>query len=1752
MAATLYVAIRGNYTEFQRDMTRVRGIAKESCRELANQFNNAIDPKFFKKGLSELARGLKDISRIATTRGGFLAPAIADLKDLAAKAEVSSQTMQMLANRMTEVGRREQLSGALKKIQKYAGLTDAELAKLQKKMGDTAGSMETAMNALGVRSTQQIKRDIAALEAAFDHLAKHGKLSAEELERAFAGLEKKLEPLYAELGVLNKPAGRSASLDVLGMKTDAEYRAEAKKIAQAYLEIKTSANSTAGDVLRAHARMVESFRRLREEMTAGQAKPQKPLWETDPEKVLGIRSSKEIFADIAAIQQAFMTFSLAAGRTAEEVERAKAKMQASIRDLYREAGVLRAADKRDGFLQLLGIRSIEQIEADKQALIRAHKELVAEFNSGLGGVTERDLRNSLAARNAGLQRLAQEAGTWQAGARAQVDPLRQKYDKLASQVGGAGVSFGQYEAKSKASEAVKAFQELHGRLPKYAKEFHDLAQAAGVSAREIWKVRDAMDHTSNAFKALIGYGQVWLTFGFVHTAQDFVKTAMSLENVEVAFKAIYGTTDMAQKKLEYVRQVSDELGLSFMDTAEGAKKLFAAAQGTPIEAEANMVFRAFSNMSAAMKLTGDETKGVFLAISQMISKGKVSAEELRQQLAERMPGAVNLFAKSIGVSTQELDKMLQAGGVTLEHFLMFAREVNAHYATGARQASHTLQAEMARIGNTWAKFQQDMTDTGALAGIARDFNSVFSGVTGTIVKFREEIKLLMKAAFAGWIASSLVPGGKLNSLIMALGVSFKTTARQMKLFEAFSLSMSAGVNRAALAVGKLRIALNALMRHPLVAAIVTTGIAFGLEKLFEPKEDDRFKGEIVPSGESIQEKLRKRMQAEAANKDSSFSPETIRKSLLDDINKEMNALEQGTVAAGERFKDAIFAAYKEGQGMFSDVPEDQYIKMGEARAKAFEQFRSFQQEMKNLVDAKDADGLLKLQDKILFSWEKIGKSLEESGFKKEAVDSMHDLFNRLSEVAGLGFDDISKLLATYSGDAVNAAKDLGLEMDKATKKMFDGLEKAAQSSAIGKAAKQLQNFEKIAKQMGDVGKDLKFDTVIAACGQYSDSIVGVTNKLDNAYQKHAEYEQKLKSVRVREEQGYASKLELAKAQTQVTAQTQVLNEWQDKLAMSIFNAASAAGGSPAAFDAMISVFEQAAKAAGWTAEQIAQIVGELQRVQAQAIETMNAAASAAAISGAESALLGTEAQAAYQKGDFDSWYAINQYKDTTSGKGVASREARKRQWDLMKENDRRRKQLQDAAKAGRKGKGGGGGKRVDNTQEKYHSAEEGWRKKIADMQGQKDVQTLAKDFADMDKQLKGSSVDMKALKKEYFEAFNTHSLHEFEKTMFQLVGNEKALADIDIEEKLKAQQAQFDGMNKAAQELGLSTVDYTAKMEAYRKALQNNSNEQWLEKQIPVYQEIAIYEKDKTKVLELQNQLIDIQAEKMANTFPPEVVERWKEVQRLQNATDAFSGIKRGFNSIAKDSMNAAQFMENTMTQTYDILSEGFTNFVTKGKVDMQDLLNSWINMVNQMVMKAAMSKVFDLIGGLFSSGAGMFAGAAGGVGVASAERAAEWASRSASAVSSAAGKVAAGAAMVASARGNVFTGLHGWSNQIVDRPTLFSYGSQITKFAKGGVMGEAGPEAIMPLTRTASGHLGVRTDGAAAPQSMAVTLVISDQTEGGVKADATGGELDGKQIAVIVKQVENAMVARSLNGKSQYTKYLDRTRGLSNAKQLY
>jgi phage-related minor tail protein len=91
--------------------------------------------------------------------------------------------------------------------------------------------------------------------------------------------------------------------------------------------------------------------------------------------------------------------------------------------------------------------------------------------------------------------------------------------------------------------------------------------------------------------------------------------------------------------------------------------------------------------------------------------------------------------------------------------------------------------------------------------------------------------------------------------------------------------------------------------------------------------------------------------------------------------------------------------------------------------------------------------------------------------------------------------------------------------------------------------------------------------------------------------------------------------------------------------------------------------------------------------------------------------------------------------------------------------------------------------------------------------------------------------------------------------------------------------------------------------------------------------------------------------------------------------------------------------------------------------------------------------------------------------------------------------------AMPAFAKGGAFT------NQIVDSPTLF-------KFARGtGLMGEAGPEAIMPLKRDSNGNLGVRAQGGGSNVEVVVNNYSTAQAETRETTDSRGN----RRIEVIV-----------------------------------
>ncbi|AHG23417.1 putative bacteriotail tape measure protein [Edwardsiella phage eiAU-183] len=119
---------------------------------------------------------------------------------------------------------------------------------------------------------------------------------------------------------------------------------------------------------------------------------------------------------------------------------------------------------------------------------------------------------------------------------------------------------------------------------------------------------------------------------------------------------------------------------------------------------------------------------------------------------------------------------------------------------------------------------------------------------------------------------------------------------------------------------------------------------------------------------------------------------------------------------------------------------------------------------------------------------------------------------------------------------------------------------------------------------------------------------------------------------------------------------------------------------------------------------------------------------------------------------------------------------------------------------------------------------------------------------------------------------------------------------------------------------------------------------------------------------------------------------------------------------------------------------------------------------------------------------------------------------------------------LFANAKGGVYSGgdLSRYSGQVVNQPTMFNFDA-VPKFAKGaGLMGEAGPEAIMPLKRTADGRLGISAEGGTGSSIINnISVTVSDGGAMG-RATSTGGAL-GASIAKQMKDTVTAEVTRML-----------------------
>lgn len=188
---------------------------------------------------------------------------------------------------------------------------------------------------------------------------------------------------------------------------------------------------------------------------------------------------------------------------------------------------------------------------------------------------------------------------------------------------------------------------------------------------------------------------------------------------ESKFATAFGTIEEGNRQLAYTRQVALNLKLPLGTLTKNYADLALAAKGSKLEGEgARMVFEAFAQTARVNQTSAADLDGVFKALTQIMSKGKVQAEELRQQLGDRLPGAMQLMAQGLGITTAELDKMMEQGQLTSEALLNMASEVSNRVAPQLATALDSPAAKLQNFQNRILLLKEQIAESGFLDAMA--------------------------------------------------------------------------------------------------------------------------------------------------------------------------------------------------------------------------------------------------------------------------------------------------------------------------------------------------------------------------------------------------------------------------------------------------------------------------------------------------------------------------------------------------------------------------------------------------------------------------------------------------------------------------------------------------------------------------------------------------------------------------------------------------------------------------------------------------------------------------------------------------------------------------------------------------------------------------------------------------------------------------------------------------------------------------
>lgn len=344
-------------------------------------------------------------------------------------------------------------------------------------------------------------------------------------------------------------------------------------------------------------------------------------------------------------------------------------------------------------------------------------------------------------------------------------------------------------------KARQAIRELHvemdsGATEREARNIRSLGNEADKAAPKVSRLQQAYNQLYGGSRQSLSYtqrlrGEVLSMiaaygglYGVVETLNSVVRAYQKLEGAQSRLNVVTNNdSGKTAQEMDFLRRNADRLGIELGLLADEYTKFAIATKGTNLEGQRTRnIFLSIAEAARAARIPNEELSGIFKAATQIVSKEKLSLEELQEQMGDRLPRAVRTMADALGLTVGELQKLMEQGKVTADSLAPFADQLDKQFGGQLEASLQGVTAQLGRLQN--AAFQAMIVF--AEAGFMEAFEETLQDLT------------------------DLMKSGEFESFLERLSAGFATAARAAS-FVANNFGIVAGALGAALGLKSLNL-----------------------------------------------------------------------------------------------------------------------------------------------------------------------------------------------------------------------------------------------------------------------------------------------------------------------------------------------------------------------------------------------------------------------------------------------------------------------------------------------------------------------------------------------------------------------------------------------------------------------------------------------------------------------------------------------------------------------------------------------------------------------------------------------------------------------------------------------------------------------------------------------------------------------------------------------------------------------------------